>query len=132
MLVSYIWDVKNFLVIQTAFLGDVILATPLISELNRIYPDAKIDVVVRKGNESLLANNPKINHVFVWNKNDGKYKSLLDIIKSIRKTKYDEVITLQRFTNAGLMTRLAKTKSRVGFDKNSFSKMYTITAPHSL
>lgn len=123
---------KNFLIIQTAFLGDVILATPIVSELNRIYPNAKIDVVVRKGNESLLANNPKINHVYVWNKKDGKYKSLLKVIKNIRKTKYDEVITLQRYTNAGLMTRLAKTKSRVGFDKNALSKMYNKTVPHSL
>ncbi|WP_107037817.1 glycosyltransferase family 9 protein [Brumimicrobium mesophilum] len=123
---------QNFLIIQTAFLGDVILATPIISELNRIYPEAKIDVVVRKGNESLLANNPKINHVYVWNKKDGKYKSLLKVIKSIRTRKYDEVITLQRYANAGLMTKMAKTKARIGFDKNSFAKMYDKTVPHSL
>lgn len=123
---------QRFLIIQTAFLGDVILSTPIISELNRIYPEAKIDVVVRKGNESLLANNPKINHVFVWNKQEGKYKSLLKTIKGIRKNNYDEVITLQRYANAGLMTKFAKTKSRVGFDKNAFSGMYSIKAPHSL
>lgn len=123
---------QRFLIIQTAFLGDVILSTPVVSELNRIYPEAKIDVVVRKGNESLLANNPKINHVFVWNKNQGKYKSLLQIIKAIRKNKYDEVITLQRYANAGLMTLLAKTKSRIGFDKNAFSKMYSKTVSHSM
>jgi len=124
--------VQRFLIIQTAFLGDVILMTPVISELNRIYPEAKIDVVVRKGNESLLANNPKINQVFVWNKKDGKYKSLLKIIKAIRKHRYDEVITLQRYANAGLMTLFSRTKSRVGFDKNSFAKMYSMTKPHSL
>lgn len=123
---------QRFLIIQTAFLGDVILSTPVISELNRIYPDAKIDVVVRKGNESLLANNPKINQVFVWNKQEGKYKSLFGIIKAIRKFKYDEVITLQRYGNAGLMTLFAKTKSRIGFDKNAFSWMYSKKAPHSL
>ena len=43
---------QRFLVIQTAFLGDVILATPVISELKRLYPEAEIDVLVRKGNES--------------------------------------------------------------------------------
>lgn len=123
---------QNFLIIQTAFLGDVILSTPLVSELNRIYPEAKIDMVVRKGNESLLANNPKINQVFVWNKKEGKYKSLWGVIKAIRKQNYDEVITLQRYTNAGLMTRFAKAKSRIGFDKNAFSKMYSKRVSHSL
>ena len=64
---------KQFLIIQTAFLGDVILCTPVVSELKRIYPDALIDIVVRKGNESLLQNNPKLNEVFIWNKKQGKY-----------------------------------------------------------
>ncbi|WP_240612527.1 glycosyltransferase family 9 protein [Brumimicrobium salinarum] len=123
---------QRFLIIQTAFLGDVILATPVISELKRIYPEAMIDIVVRKGNESLLNNNPMIGNVFVWNKTKGKYKSLFETIKSIRKQTYTEVFTLQRFTNAGLMTFFAKSKRKIGFDKNAFSRMYTKTVPHSL
>lgn len=132
MLIDYIWHVQRFLIIQTAFLGDVILSTPIIAELHRIYPEAKIDVIVRKGNESLLANNPKINKVFIWDKKKGKYKSLLKVIKSIRKFRYDEVITLQRYVNAGLMAISAKAKSRVGFDKNAFARVYNTTVPHSL
>src|SRR5690554_4472643 len=132
MLIDYIWHVQRFLIIQTAFLGDVILSTPVIAELHRIYPEAKIDVIVRKGNESLLANNPKINKVFIWDKKKGKYKSLLKVIKSIRKFRYDEVITLQRYVNAGLMAISAKAKSRVGFDKNAFARVYNTTVPHSL
>ena len=54
---------KRILIIQTAFLGDVILATPVVSELNRIFPEAKIDFLLKKGNESLVAGNPKINEV---------------------------------------------------------------------
>ena len=48
----------RFLIIQTAFLGDVILATPVVSELKRIFPTAQIDFLVRKGNETVLENNP--------------------------------------------------------------------------
>ena len=39
---------KRILIIQTAFLGDVILATPVVSELKRIFPSAEIDVLVKK------------------------------------------------------------------------------------
>ncbi|RFC53204.1 glycosyltransferase family 9 protein [Brumimicrobium aurantiacum] len=123
---------QNFLIIQTAFLGDVILATPIVAELKRIYPEARIDVLVRKGNESLLINNSKINKIFIWDKKGGKYRSLLRNIKNIRKVIYDEVITLQRYTNAGLVTLFAKTKRRIGFDKNAFRSMYTKTVKHSL
>lgn len=128
----YICRVQRFLIIQTAFLGDVILATPVIAELKRIYPDALIDVVVRKGNESLLSNNPKINQLFVWDKKKNKYKKLMALIRAVRKYKYKEVITLQRYANAGLITRFAKTESRIGFDKNTFSWMYNKIIPHSL
>lgn len=123
---------QRFLIIQTAFLGDVILSTPVISELKRIYPDAIIDVVVRKGNASLLANNPKINQLFIWDKRKNKYKNLIALIKKVRKYEYKEVITLQRYANAGLITRFAKTKYRIGFDKNAFSWMYNKIVPHSL
>ena len=34
---------QSFLVIQTAFIGDVILATGLIEKLHQHYPEAKID-----------------------------------------------------------------------------------------
>lgn len=123
---------KHFLIIQTAFLGDVILCTPVVSELKRIYPDATIDIVVRKGNESLLQNNPNLNEVFVWNKKQGKYKSLVSIIKQIRKKKYDEVINLQRFTSAGLMCLRAKAKSKIGFNKNAFGFIYSKKLPHNI
>ena len=59
---------NRILIIQTAFLGDVILATPVISELKRLFPKANIDILVKKGNESILANNPKINSVFTFDK----------------------------------------------------------------
>lgn len=123
---------KQFLIIQTAFLGDVVLSTPVISELKRIYPDAQIDIVVRKGNETLLQNNPKLNTVFVWNKKEGKYKSLISIIKKIRQKKYDEVINLQRFASAGLMCLRAKSDSKIGFNKNAFGFIYDKKVPHTI
>ncbi|MBW7867333.1 MAG: glycosyltransferase family 9 protein [Brumimicrobium sp.] len=123
---------QKFLIIQSAFLGDVILMTPIVSELHRLYPEAQIDVVVRKGNESLLQNNPKIHRLIVWNKKEHKYANLWKALRAIRQTRYDEVITLQRFTSAGVLTLFSKAKRRIGFDKNAFSWMYGITKPHSL
>lgn len=123
---------KQFLIIQTAFLGDVILCTPLISELNRIYPNAKIDIVVRKGNEYLLKNNPKINQVYIWEKKKVKYKSLISVIKLVRKNKYTEVINLQRFTSSGLICLFSKSNFKIGFDKNAMGFMYGKRIKHDM
>ena len=53
------------LVIQTSFLGDVVLTTPLIAELAMRGP---VDVVVTPAAAPLLANNPAIRHLFVYDK----------------------------------------------------------------
>ncbi|MDX1652936.1 MAG: glycosyltransferase family 9 protein [Brumimicrobium sp.] len=123
---------KQFLIIQTAFLGDVILCTPVISELKRIYPEASIDVVVRKGNEGLLKNNPKIRKIIIWDKKNGKYKSLLKTISEIRQEKYTEVINLQRYFSAALMCLRARSTAKTGFDKNVLGIIYSKKIVHDL
>jgi len=124
--------VKRFLIIQTAFIGDVILATPVISELKRIYPEAQIDVLVRKGNEAILANNPHLHTVFTFNKKEGKLASMLKLIKEFRKTHYDEVINLHRFASTGLMTIFSGAKKTIGFDKNPVSFFYSTKVKHEI
>ena len=49
---------KQFLIIQTAFLGDAVLVTSIVEKLHAWYPDAAIDVVVRKGNHGLFEGHP--------------------------------------------------------------------------
>jgi len=121
---------KKILIIQTAFIGDVILATPLIEKLYDKFPDSKIDFILRKGNEKLFTNHPKLNKVFVWNKKQNKYKNLIKILKQIRSNRYDYVINLQRFATSGFLTFLSKGKIKIGFDKNPFSFSYNIKTKH--
>ena len=79
---------QKILIIQTAFIGDVVLATALIEKLHTHFPNGKIDFLVRKGNESLLDNNPHLNEVLIWNKKQDKYKNLFQLLKKIRSKKY--------------------------------------------
>jgi heptosyltransferase-2 len=124
--------VKRILVIQTAFLGDVILATPVFSELKRLYPDAHIDALVKSGNESLLESHQAINEVFIFSKKEGKWKSLISLIRSIRKRKYDLVINLHRFGSSGLITALSGANETRGFSKNPFSIFFTNRFSHEI
>lgn len=121
----------KFLIIQTAFIGDVILATPLIKELARIYPNAQIDFLVRKGNESLLANNPNLNQVYIFDKSK-KLKNMFALIKVFRRNNYDEVINLQRFASSGLITAFSGAKVKVGFKKNPISFLFTKKINHEI
>jgi len=124
--------VKRILIIQTAFLGDVILATPVVCELNRVFPDAEIDFLLKKGNESLVIGNPKINKVITFDKSSGKWKSILRLIKQVRANKYDLVLNLHRFASSGMIAGFSKGKQRFGFKKNPFSFMYTKSFEHNI
>jgi heptosyltransferase-2 len=122
----------KFLVIQTAFIGDAILASALLEKLNEQYNDAQIDFLIRKGNENLFKSHPFIHHLYVWDKKGGKYKNLLQILKQVRKEKYNYIINLQRFASTGIFTAFSKAKQKIGFKKNPFSFLYDIKIEHSV
>jgi len=124
--------VKRFLIIQTAFIGDVILATAVVEKLNQFYPESKIDFLLRKGNETLLENHPFINEVLIWDKNNKKYDNLRGITKSVKKANYFAVINLQRFASSGLITAFSGAKHKIGFKKNPLSFSFTETFPHNI
>lgn len=123
---------KKILIIQTASLGDVVLATPVIEKLSDQYPDAKIDFLLKYGYEGVLYRHPKLHFVIVWDKTEKKYKHLIELIKIIRETKYDAVINLQRFASSGLITALSGSKIRIGFNKNPLSLFFTKRIKHKI
>ncbi|MFT5835112.1 MAG: lipopolysaccharide heptosyltransferase II [Cognaticolwellia sp.] len=123
---------NKILIIQTAFIGDVVLATPIIEKINCFFPNAQLDFLVRKGNESLLVNHPHLHQVLIWNKKDSKYKNFYKLLKTIRLEKYDLVINIQRFLSTGVLTAFSSAKIKVGFRKNPMSFFFNKKLKHEL
>lgn len=121
---------QRILVIQTAFIGDVVLATGLLEKLHQHYPDAALDIVVRKGNESLFDEHPFLHEVLIWNKKSAKYRHLFQLWRIIRKKKYDMVINVQRYFATGLLTAFSGAARKIGFDKNPFRFFFTDIISH--
>ncbi|MBA4239962.1 MAG: heptosyltransferase [Sphingobacteriaceae bacterium] len=123
---------RNILVIQTAFIGDAILASSVLEKLHAFFPKAKISILVRKGNESLYKEHPFLTQTLVWNKQEGKYKSLFKLLKVIRAQKFDTVINLHRFASSGFLTAFSKAKYTSGYDKNPFSFLFDNKSKHKI
>ncbi len=136
---------KKFLVIQTAFIGDAVLATALLEKLHAFYPDAMIDLVVRKGNDGLFTpssspggggkctiahTHPFLRKLFAWDKRTDKTRNLFKLIGELRKERYDHVINCQRFFSTGLMTVLAKGAEKVGYDKSPMAPFFSRSVEH--
>lgn len=121
---------KKILLIQTAFIGDVVLATGMLEKLHAFYPDAELDFLVRKGNEALLKDHP-FARVLTWNKKQQKLLNLFRLWIAIIRRRYDLVITVQRYAATGFLAGLSFAKRRIGFDKNPLSFLFTDSIPHT-
>ncbi|MBK7754060.1 MAG: glycosyltransferase family 9 protein [Flavobacteriales bacterium] len=121
---------KRFLVIQTAFLGDAVLVTAILEKLHAFFPDAAIDLVVRKGNEGLFEGHPFLRHLFIWDKSSNKTSNLFRLVGALHEERYDHIINAQRFFSTGLMTGLARGNEKIGYDKNPLSFLFDHRVKH--
>jgi heptosyltransferase II len=121
---------KNILVIQTAFIGDAILASSLVEKLRAYNPSASISILVRKGNESIFHEHPFLKEVLVWNKKEKKIPNLFKMLSRIRKNKYDCVINCHRFGSSGFLTAFSGAQHTAGYKENPFSFAFNYTVRH--
>ena len=120
----------KFLIIQTAFIGDVVLATSLVENIHAAFPDAAIDFLLRLGNESLLEGHPHVRKILIWNKKERKLRHLFSMLRTVRKEKYDKVINVQRYAATGMLTAFSGAGERIGFDKNPLSFLFSRKVEH--
>ena len=112
------------LVIQTSFLGDTVLTTPLLAQLAR---RGDVDVVTTPASAALLANNPAIRSVIVYDKRgvDRGLPGFVALAKRLRKTPYDVAFLAQGSFRSAALALAAGVPSRVGFDTSSGRWLYT-------
>lgn len=121
---------KNILIIQTAFIGDTILASHFARAVKDQFPNSKIHFFLRKGNESVIQGLPTIEKVWVWDKAGGKTKNLMRLISELRGIRFDYVFNLHRHFNSGLVTSLMKAHKKIGFKQNPLAMFYTHRVNH--
>ncbi len=119
---------KRILIIQTAFIGDVILITPLIRSTKELYPQAEIDVLTLPSTASLLQNNPHVNRVYCYNKR--QKGSFFKILRTLRERRYDMAISPHSSTRSHLLMYLAGVPHRLGFDRGAARILLTAKIKH--
>jgi len=125
-------DLSKILVIQTAFIGDAILASAALESLHKKFPKSELHILVRNGNESLFEGHPYLKKVWVWNKKENKIRNLFNLIREIRKERFGWIINFHRFASSGLITAFSKAQVKSGFDKNPFSSRFTYKVKHEI
>lgn len=121
---------KKFLIVKTSALGDILHAFPVVQYLRHRFPEAQIDWVVEESGLDLVSAHPGITQkqsiaTKKWRKNPFHKATWMEIFafcKKLRKEKYDCVFDLQGNVKSGLISRLARSKHKVGFARKSVAE----------
>lgn len=117
------------LVIQTAFLGDMVLTTPLLAELAGRGP---VDVVATPANASLLAHHPAVRELFVYDKR-GADRGAAGVVRLARRLgtrHYAAAYLAQGSVRSAALALLAGVRRRVGFASSAGRWLYTERVPY--
>lgn len=115
-------QVKRVLVIKMRHHGDVLLTSPLFSNLKKALPNAQIDVFLYKDTLPMLEGHPAISDYLLYDRSWKKLSFLkkivkeLSLLKQVRRNRYDLVINLTEGDRGAIAAAVSGSKYRVGFD----------------
>ncbi len=118
----------RILLIRLERIGDVLISVPVLRALRARYPLGRIDLLVSRTNYAVHdAVAPFVTQVWCYQKS---LRSALDLIRAIRRTRYDVVVDLvdHASANAQLVIRWSGAPAAVGL-LHGRSGIYTHAAP---
>lgn len=118
------------LVVQTSFIGDMVLTTPLIARLHA--GGREVDVLAIPSTAPLLANNPHVRQVIEYDKRgrDSGARGFLRVARRLRRAHYDAAYFAQGSLRSAAMGVAARVPERIGFESSSGRRLYTTRRPY--
>ncbi|HEX2249433.1 MAG TPA: glycosyltransferase family 9 protein [Gemmatimonadales bacterium] len=124
-------DRPTALVIQTAFLGDVVLTTPLLSVLAERH--GPVDVVTTPAAADLLEGHPAVAQVVPYDKRGGArgWRGLRQLGSLLRARAYRQVYLPHRSLRSAALAIWSGARERIGFADSPAAITYTRTVPRA-
>ena len=112
------------LVVQTSFLGDVVLTTPLLAHLATLGP---VDVVTTPAGGALLDSHPAVRRVIRYDKRGAQQgmAGVRSVAAGLRNEHYGAAYLAQGSWRSAALAWLARIPERVGFDSSAGRLLYT-------
>ncbi|MGQ9705378.1 MAG: glycosyltransferase family 9 protein [bacterium] len=121
----------KILIIQTAYLGDVILTTPLIAQIKIAYPNSKISMLVIPQTADILNGHKLLDEIIIYDKRRflSIFTQSIGLIEKIYK-RFNMVISPHLSARSTSIAFLSGAKIRVGFKNSALPFLYTNLAEY--
>jgi heptosyltransferase-2 len=117
----------NILLVQTSFLGDTILSTPVIGGLRQIFPDADLWMMTTPESSHLVKRDPWLTGVISYDKRKSQsgFSGIWSMAKRLREMRFDRVYALHRSARTAVLLWLSGIPVRIGFQDAKLGFFYT-------
>jgi len=115
------------LIVQTAFIGDVVLATPLIRVVKKYIPEAEIHFITIPSSQNVVETLPYLDKLWIYDKRD-KDSGLINLVKyalKLRKENFQLALVPHRSLRSAFLVFMAKIPRRIGFNRSTGSFLFT-------
>ena len=109
---------KKICVIHLNQIGDLIFSLPLLKALRENFPEASIHSVVKPYLEELLVGSPYVDRIVLRKRG---LKAQRELVKDLRKNRYDLLISLSTSEECLTLTAFSKAKVKAGFSRFPWS-----------
>ncbi len=116
-------DKKIFVIINSYYLGDILLVNPLVQNIKRIYKDAYVVMLSNKTYYEAAKNQKGVDEVIIWDRKN-KHKSIFGTLKFILTFPYKNiyaVFPIYGMDRPTILGRLLNPKYNVALNKGDFA-----------
>jgi predicted lipopolysaccharide heptosyltransferase III len=105
---------ERILVIKLRYVGDVLLATPVLSRLRENFPKARLAMLVNPGTDDVVRDHPALDEVLVLER--GNLARQWRFVQDLRRRRFDLVIDLTDADRSALLSWLSSAPVRLGYN----------------
>jgi heptosyltransferase-2 len=113
---------ERIIVKGTNWIGDVFLSLPAVYSLKRIFPDATIDIALKRPLGGLVGRVAEIDSVLEY---DGTFSGERSLVSRMRSARYDLGVVFPRSLHAALLVYLGGARRRIGYAADGRSPLLT-------
>src|SRR3989442_8748876 len=97
---------ERILVIKLWYVGDVLLATPVLSRLRESFPKARLAMLVNPGTDDVVRDHPALDEVLVLER--GNLARQWRFVRDLRRRRFDVVIDLTDADRSALLSWISR------------------------
>jgi heptosyltransferase I len=125
---------REIAIVMLSALGDAVHVLPVVNALRRRWPDSRITWVIQPVPHLLVADHENVDEFILFRRRRGSqaWRSFADIGRALKPHRFDLLLNLQVYLKAGLITSIARSRVKLGFDRRRARDMNWLFTTHRI